>query len=46
MWFLVTWSLFQDAHDAVLEQLREEKLNRVAQVIQGVMLAQKDRCSL
>ncbi|KAM8728243.1 unconventional myosin-VIIa-like [Acanthopagrus schlegelii] len=35
----------RDAHDAVLEQLREEKLNRVARVIQGVMLAQKDRKS-
>ncbi|XP_073347990.1 unconventional myosin-VIIa-like [Pagrus major] len=35
----------RDVHDAVLERLREEELNRVARVIQGVMLAQKDRKS-
>ncbi|XP_029309255.1 LOW QUALITY PROTEIN: unconventional myosin-VIIb-like [Cottoperca gobio] len=35
----------RDAHDAVLERLREEKLNRIALVIQRVMLVHKDRKS-
>ncbi|XP_038134791.1 unconventional myosin-VIIa-like [Cyprinodon tularosa] len=33
----------KDAHDAVLEHLREEELSRVALVIQRVMLGIKDR---
>lgn len=38
--------LLQDAHDAILERLREEELSRVAVVIQRVMLGHSDRCSL
>lgn len=38
-------SLFQDAHDAVLERLREQKLSQIAVVIQRVMLGHKDRYS-
>ncbi|XP_061588983.1 unconventional myosin-VIIa-like [Cololabis saira] len=33
----------KDAHDAVLERLREDELSRVAVVIQRVMLGHKDR---
>lgn len=36
--------LFQDAHDAILERLRENELSRVAVVIQRVMMGHKDRC--
>lgn len=36
-------TLFQDAHDALLERLREQELSRVAVVIQRVMLGLKDR---
>ncbi|XP_028284277.1 unconventional myosin-VIIa-like isoform X2 [Parambassis ranga] len=35
----------KDAHDAVLEKLREQELSRVAVVIQRVMLGHKDRKS-
>ncbi|XP_028987944.1 unconventional myosin-VIIa-like [Betta splendens] len=35
----------KDAHDAVLEREREDELNRVAVVIQRVMLGHKDRKS-
>ncbi|XP_008275923.1 unconventional myosin-VIIa-like [Stegastes partitus] len=35
----------KDAHDAVLERLRESELSRVAIVIQRVMLGRKDRLS-
>ncbi|XP_039672113.1 unconventional myosin-VIIb-like [Perca fluviatilis] len=35
----------RDAHDAVLERLREQKLSRIALVIQRVMLGHKDRKS-
>ncbi|KAL6104146.1 uncharacterized protein ACO6RY_13928 [Pungitius sinensis] len=35
----------RDAHDAVLERLREQKLNKIALVIQRVMLGHKDRKS-
>ncbi|XP_033507095.2 unconventional myosin-VIIa-like [Epinephelus lanceolatus] len=35
----------RDAHDAILERLREEELSRVAVVIQRVMLGHKDRKS-
>uniref|UniRef100_A0A8C2WIU9 Myosin VIIBb n=1 Tax=Cyclopterus lumpus TaxID=8103 RepID=A0A8C2WIU9_CYCLU len=35
----------RDAHDAVLERLREQQLSRIALVIQRVMLGYKDRKS-
>ncbi|KAI3375240.1 hypothetical protein L3Q82_021746, partial [Scortum barcoo] len=35
----------RDAHDAVLERLREDQLSRVALVIQRVMMGHKDRKS-
>ncbi|XP_070700920.1 unconventional myosin-VIIb-like [Pempheris klunzingeri] len=35
----------RDAHDAVLERLREQQLSRVAVVIQRVMMGHKDRKS-
>ncbi|XP_068459277.1 unconventional myosin-VIIb-like [Clinocottus analis] len=35
----------RDAHDAILERLREQKLSRMALVIQRVMLGYKDRKS-
>ncbi|XP_018532939.1 unconventional myosin-VIIa isoform X2 [Lates calcarifer] len=35
----------KDAHDAVLERLREQELSRVAVVIQRVMMGHKDRKS-
>lgn len=41
----MTLFLFQEAHDAVLERLREEKLSVVALVIQRVMRGYRDRCS-
>ncbi|CAG5897084.1 unnamed protein product [Menidia menidia] len=40
-----TQIFLRDAHDAALEQLREEELSRVAVVIQRVMLSHKDRKS-
>lgn len=42
--FFFKFSLFQDAHDSILEKRREQELSRVAVVIQRVMLGQKDRC--
>uniref|UniRef100_A0A3Q3IR37 Myosin VIIBb n=1 Tax=Monopterus albus TaxID=43700 RepID=A0A3Q3IR37_MONAL len=45
-WKLGRTKIFlKDAHDAVLEQAREQELSRVAVVIQRVMLGYKDRCS-
>ncbi|KAM6918322.1 unconventional myosin-VIIb-like [Xenentodon cancila] len=38
-----TQIFLKDAHDAFLEQLREDELSRVAMVIQRVMLGHKDR---
>ncbi|KAF3858547.1 hypothetical protein F7725_011748 [Dissostichus mawsoni] len=35
----------RDAHDAILERLREEKLSKIALVIQRVMMGHKDRKS-
>nr|XP_020479722.1 unconventional myosin-VIIb-like [Monopterus albus] len=45
-WKLGRTKIFlKDAHDAVLEQAREQELSRVAVVIQRVMLGYKDRKS-
>lgn len=35
--------LFQDAHDAILERLREEKLHAVVLVIQRTVRVYRDR---
>lgn len=43
---IVFFSFLQDAHDAILERLREQELSKVARVIQRVMLGIKDRCRL
>ncbi|XP_071348422.1 unconventional myosin-VIIa-like isoform X2 [Trachinotus anak] len=45
-WKIGTTKIFlKDAHDAILEQLREQELSRIAVVIQRVMLGHKDRKS-
>ncbi|KAG7227320.1 hypothetical protein INR49_000324 [Caranx melampygus] len=45
-WKIGSTKIFlKDAHDAILERLREQELSRVAVVIQRVMLGHKDRKS-
>lgn len=40
---ITSFFLFQDAHDAILERLREEKLHAVVLVIQRTVRVYRDR---
>ncbi|XP_023281513.1 unconventional myosin-VIIa-like, partial [Seriola lalandi dorsalis] len=45
-WKIGSTKIFlKDAHDAILERLREQELSRIAVVIQRVVLGHKDRKS-